>query len=188
MTEAPQHSDEPVWQEPAQPVAPTAAGLGPRALARLIDFVVLAVVNAVIVGAVIVGALFGESGGLIMGSGASGIVAGAVSAVLGAVINLAYFAALESGNRQTIGKKVMKLRVIDATGNSATVEQAIRRNAWVAFGIAGVVPIIGGIIGSLAQLAAVVLIAVGIHDTKNRGRGWHDQFAGGTVVVAETTR
>lgn len=188
MTEAPQHSDDPVWQQPAQQVAPTAAGLGPRALARLVDFVVLAVVNAVVVGVVIVGALFGKSGGMVMGSGASGIVAGAVGALLGAVINLGYFAALESGNRQTIGKKVLKLRVLDATGNGATVEQAIRRNIWVAFGIAGVVPIIGGVIGSLAQLVAVILIAVGINDAKNRGRGWHDQFAGGTVVVAETAR
>jgi hypothetical protein len=81
---------------------------------------------------------------------------------------------------------VMKLRVIDGKGdgNAPSVEQAIRRNIWVAFGIAGVVPIIGGLIGSLAQLGAVVMVAVGIADGKSGGRGWHDRFAGGTLVVA----
>lgn len=186
MTDAPQHPGEDLSTEGPRTVTPTAAGLGVRAVARLVDFVILAVVNAVVVGALLVGAVLGQSGGMVMGSGASSIVAGAVGALLGALINLAYFAALESGGRQTIGKTVMKLRVIDEAGNAPSVEQAIRRNIWVAFGIVGVVPIIGGLIGGLAQLGAVIMIAVGITDSKSRGRGWHDRFAGGTLVVASS--
>lgn len=185
MTDAPQNYGDPFYSGGAEPVAPRAAGLGVRALARLIDFVVLAVTNAVLVGVIVVGAVLGKSGGMVPGAGASSILAGMVGALVGALINLAYFGAFESGGRQTIGKMVMKLRVIDAAGRAPSVEQAIRRNIWVAFGIAGVVPIIGGLIGSLAQLAAAVLIAVGVCDAKSGGRGWHDRFAGETVVVAD---
>jgi uncharacterized RDD family membrane protein YckC len=181
MTDAPRDS---LSSEGSPAVTPPAGGLGVRAVARLIDFVLLAVVNAVIVGVVLVGAILGESGGMMMGAGASGILASAVGAVCGAAINLGYFAALESGGRQTVGKKMMKLRVVGPDGNAPTIEQAIRRNIWVACGIAGVVPIIGGLIGSLAQLAAVVMIAIGIADGKSGGRAWHDRFAGNTLVVA----
>jgi uncharacterized RDD family membrane protein YckC len=169
---------------PAPTAGPVpAATLGVRAVARLIDFVLLAIVNAVVVGIVVVGAILGQSGGLVMGSGASGLVASAIGAVLGAAINLAYFAGLESRDGQTIGKMVMKLRTVDASGRVPSIETAIRRNIWVAFGVVGVVPVIGGLIGSLAQLAAVVTIAIGIADAKSGGRGWHDRFAGGTLVV-----
>jgi hypothetical protein len=47
--------------------------------------------------------------------------------------------------------------------------------------------VIGGLFGSLAQLVAVILIAVGIHDERSGGRGWHDRFAGGTLVVGSKT-
>lgn len=177
MTETP----EPTGTETTQS-APVAASLGVRAAARLIDFVLLAIVNVVIVSVIVVGAVLGQSGGF-AGTGASSIVAGAVSAVLGAAVNLGYFAFLESRGGQTVGKMVMKLRVIDASGGTPSLEQAVRRNIWVAFGVAGVVPIIGGLIGSLAQLAAVITIAIGISDAQRGGRGWHDRFAGDTLVI-----
>lgn len=146
------------------------AGIGPRALARLVDFVLLAVVNAVLVGVLLVGALLGVSGGFVSGLGA----------LVAAVVNLAYFAVLESRGGQTVGKMVLKLRVTGPTGGLPTLEQAVRRNVWVAFGAAGVVPVIGGLVGGLAQLAAVVLIAIALAD---RRPGWHESFAGGTAVV-----
>lgn len=149
------------------------AGIGPRALARLIDFVLLAVVNAVLVGFLLVGALLGLSGGFVSGIGA----------VVGAVVNLAYFAGLESRLGQTIGKMVLKLRVTGPSRDLPTFEEAVRRNIWVAFSAAGIVPVIGGLVGSLAQLAAVVLIAIALADGKGRA-AWHDRFAGGTRVVA----
>ena len=167
---------------PAAPPSP-AATLGVRAVARLIDFVLVAIVNALVVGVVVVGALLGQSGGLVMGVGGSGLLAGALGAVLGAAINLAYFAGLESRGGQTVGKMVLGLRTVDAAGRTPSLEVAIRRNIWVAFGVAGVVPIVGGLVGGLAQLVAVVVIAVGIADAQSGGRGWHDRFAGGTIVV-----
>lgn len=167
---------------PAAPPSP-AATLGVRAAARLIDFVLVAIVNALVVGVVVVGALLGQSGGLVMGAGGSGLLAGALGAVLGAAINLTYFAGLESRGGQTVGKMVLGLRTVDAAGRTPSLEAAIRRNIWVAFGVAGVVPIVGGLVGGLAQLVAVVVIAVGIADAQSDGRGWHDRFAGGTIVV-----
>ena len=173
---------------PVHPAYGPPAGLGPRALARLIDFVLLAVVNAVVVGVLVVGLLLGRSGGLVMGAGASGLAATALAAVITAAVNLAYFAGLESRGGQTVGKMVMRLRVLGPSGGAPTLEEAIRRNVWVAFGIAGVVPVIGGLVGSLAQLAAVVMIAIAIADGSGR-QACHDRFAGGTgVVVAAPAR
>jgi len=169
---------------PPPPVAPAAASLGVRAVARLIDFVLLGIANFIVIGVIVLGMVLGQSGGVFLTSGASSILAGVVSTVLGAAINLGYFALLESRNGQTVGKMIMKLRVVDASAGTPSLEQALRRNIWVGFGIAGVVPIIGGLIGSLAQLAAVVTIAIGIADDKRGGRGWHDRFAGDTLVVS----
>lgn len=174
--------------DPAAPIgspAPSraAASLGVRALSRLIDFVLLGVVNAIVVGMVLVGAVLGQSGGVYGVTGASSVVATVVSAVLGAVLNLGYFTLLESRNGQTLGKMITKLRVVDAAGQVPTLEQALRRNVWVAFGVLGVVPVIGGLLGGLAQLAAVIAIAIGINDQHGDGRAWHDRLAGNTLVV-----
>lgn len=150
--------------------ARTPAPLTPRLVARLIDFIILAVVVTV----------------LLAISGISGSIAGnAISAVVTAVLYVGYFTYLEAKTGQTIGKKVMKVRVLGPDGNDATFEQALRRNIWTGFGIAGILPIIGGLIGGLASLAATILIIIGINkDTVGR-RGWHDTFAGGTQVVLD---
>jgi uncharacterized RDD family membrane protein YckC len=105
-----------------------------------------------------------------------------VSSVVGAVLYLGYFAYLESNRGQTLGKQIMKLKVEGPSGGNPTMEQAVRRNIWTAFGIAGVVPVIGALIGSLAQLAAVILIAVNINSDPRR-QHWFDKFAGGTQVL-----
>ena len=77
---------------------------------------------------------------------------------------------------------VLKLHTYGPTGQKPTFEQALRRNIWVAFGILGIIPIVGGIVGGIAELVAVIMIAVGINnDTVNR-QAWHDKFAGGTFV------
>ena len=87
---------------------------------------------------------------------------------------------------QTVGKMVMKLRVVGPGGGNPTFEESIRRNIWI--GLPGwhrIVPIIGGLIGAVAQLVAVIMIAVGINnDTVNR-QAWHDHFAGETRVLKE---
>lgn len=167
------------------PAAGPQAGARPgelldRFLARLIDFVLLAVVNAIIVVAIVIGAFMGDSGGFY---GTSSVAGDIVAAIVSTAIYLAYFGYLESSRGQTVGKMVMKLRTVGPSGGNPTMEQALRRNIWVGFGIAGVVPVVGPAVGAIAELAAVIMIAVGINnDTVNR-QAWHDTFAGGTRVV-----
>jgi uncharacterized RDD family membrane protein YckC len=173
---------------PGQPLTGPATGTRPgelldRFLARLVDGILLAVVDGIVVTGIVVGAIMGDSNGFFYG--ASGYAAGAVSAVLSAALYLAYFGYLESTRGQSVGKMVMKLRVLGPEGGNPTLEQSLRRNCWVAFGVLGVVPVIGGLVGEIASLVAAVMIAVGINnDTVNR-QAWHDRFAGGTQVVKE---
>jgi uncharacterized RDD family membrane protein YckC len=152
-----------------------------RFLARLIDTVILIAVNAVIVGAIIVGVVMGETGGYVYTPGASFAV-GAISAVISTALYLGYYAYMESSRGQTVGKMLLKLRTYGPDGRSnPTMEQALRRNIWAGFGILGVVPFLG-FIGGIAQLVAVIMIAVGINSDPINRQAWHDRFAGGTQV------
>lgn len=173
--------------------APAAYGAGPskvgqpaelldRFLARLIDYVILFIINMVVVGFLVVGVIMQSQAGM-MGFGGGNYLTSVISSVLLAAIYLGYFAFMESSRGQTIGKMLMKLQTRGPDGGNPTMEQAIRRNIWVAMGILGVIPIVGGILGGLGQLVAMILIAVGINSDTVGRRGWHDAFAGGTQVV-----
>ena len=84
--------------------------------------------------------------------------------------------ALDSNRGQTIGKQVMKLKVVGPDGHSnPTMNESIKRNLWYAFGI---VPCIG----SLAEIVSIILIAVNINSDPQR-QHWFDKFAGGTQVI-----
>ena len=100
------------------------------------------------------------------------------------MISLGYFAFFESSRGATIGKQLMKLKVVGPDGASnPTMEQAVRRNIFLAFGLASIVPFVGSIIGGLGQLVAVIMIAVGINSDTVGRQAWHDKFAGGTRVL-----
>lgn len=133
------------------------AGLGTRFVARLIDGIITGIVGFVI--------------GLAL-PGNSAILTGLV----GATIALGYFVWLETSQGATPGKKVVNLKVVGASGGNPTVEESLKRNAWLAFQI---VPILG----PLASLAAVIAIAVTI-STSDDNRGLHDTFAGTSVPAA----
>jgi uncharacterized RDD family membrane protein YckC len=121
----------------------------------------------------------GADGGL-MGTGTT-LGVRLVSAVLTAAIYLGYFSYLESSRGQTLGKMVMKLRTVSPTGGNPTLAEAVRRNIFTGFGVLAFIPFLGFLAG-LAQLIAIIMIAVGISkDTVNR-QAWHDIFAGGTQV------
>ncbi len=160
------------YQTPPPPAVgfPRPGELLDRFLARLIDGVILGVAFGIISG--VFTAIF------------NGYLYWFLTAVISSIGYLAYFALLESSRGATIGKQVLKLKVVGPDGLSLpTQEQAVRRNIWTAFGIAGVVPILGTLIGGIASLVAVIMIAVQISgDTANR-QGWHDRFAGGTRVL-----
>lgn len=164
--------------DPTTPPEPTGeqkgADVGVRFVARLIDMVILGVVN-LIIAIVIIGAFFdGLSASSTFGTsiGVGALVAQAISIV----ITIGYFAWLESSRGQTVGKMILRLRTVGPHGGNPTMEESIRRNAWYALAI---VPIIGG----LAELAAAIYIAVTISQSPVN-RGWHDEFAGGTKVIA----
>lgn len=179
-------TQEPMPQQPMpQEPQPAATGVGApadltsRFVARLIDYVLLFVVNMLIVTMVVVGAIMGAAGGF----GNMGLLGNAVSGLLGAAIYLAYFAFMESSRGQTVGKMLMKLQTRGPDGQKPTMEQALKRNAWTALGIIAVVPFVGWFLAPLAQLAAVIFIAVTINNNTSTRQGWHDEFAGGTSVV-----
>jgi len=141
-----------------------------RFLGRLIDGLIIGVAAAII--NVVLGIISD-----------SWILTTALSAVITAVLYVGYFAYFESNRGQTIGKQVMKLRVFGPDGvSNPTMEQAVRRNIWLGFGILGVIPVLGALIGGLAELAAVILIAVNINSDPQR-QHWFDKFAGGTQVM-----
>lgn len=184
----PQQAPQPgSYPQHGQQYAPAGSGIGQpaelldRFLARLIDYVILFVFNMLIIGFLIIGVFMGSSAG-VLGMG-GGYTAGLVSSVLFAAVNLGYFAYLESSRGQTVGKMLMKLETRGPGGGRPTMEEALRRNAWTALGVLGVVPFIGGLLASLASLAAMILIAVGISGDAAGRRGWHDGFAGGTQVI-----
>jgi uncharacterized RDD family membrane protein YckC len=152
-----------------------------RFLARLIDFILVGILNGIVSAVVVVSILGMHRSTYGMGMG-EGYAAGAITGVIGAAINLAYFALMESRRGQTLGKMLLKLRTEGPDGNPPTTEVAVRRNFWVALGALAVVPAVGGLIGSLAELVIVIMIAVTISQSPIR-QGWHDRFAGGTRVI-----
>lgn len=164
---------------PTPPPAPGGARPGElldRFLAKLIDGVIIMVVNVVLVTFIVLGTLFSRG---------NSWLASSIGAIISALIYVGYLSFMESNRGQTVGKMLMKLRVVGPNGGNPTMEEAVKRNIWAGLGILGVVPIIGGLVGSLASLVAVIMIAVGINgDTVNR-QAWHDKFAGGTRVIKE---
>jgi uncharacterized RDD family membrane protein YckC len=151
-----------------------------RFLARLMDHVLIGIVNAIIVSVVVVGAVLGTDGNY-FGYGDS-LLAGVVSAVLSTIIALGYFVYMETQQGKTLGKMVMKLHVEGAAGGKPTVEESVKRNIWMALPLLGIVPIVGGLIGSLGQLVAMIMIAVGINGDQQRRQPWTDKFAGTQVI------
>ena len=162
-----------------QPADPTtthlrSAEVWQRVAARLVDHVGLAIVTAILLTPLGLGAsLLG---------GPAGYLAGAFSAAVSAALTVGYFSVLEARDGQTIGKRLLGVRVVDAAGRPPVLASALRRNAWTGLGVVSVVPVVGGLVGSAITLLAAIAILVGITRDQH-GRGWHDTFAGGTRVV-----
>jgi uncharacterized RDD family membrane protein YckC len=159
---------------------PQPGGLGARFLARLIDGILIGIVQGVLVSAVIVNGIMDSDAGFY---GADDYAGAAVSGVLSAILYVGYFAFMESSRGQTVGKMVMSLHTEGPDGGHPTMEQAIRRNLWGGLGALAIVPVVGGLVGGLLELAIVILIAVGINGDPVARQGWHDKFAGGTRVI-----
>lgn len=160
------------------PGVPRPGELLDRFLARLIDGLLFAIVYVIL--SVVFAAIF------VVGVRSTGeaFLVSLFLTVITVAVYIGYYAVLESKNGATVGKQVMKLRVVGPDGRSnPTMEQAVRRNLWYAIGLIGIIPILGLFLGPLASLAAVVMIAVTIQNDPVKRQGWHDKFAGGTQVL-----
>jgi uncharacterized RDD family membrane protein YckC len=157
------------------------ADLLPRFLARLIDFILIGIVNTIIELVLLVGVLGLDNNAMGFSPDAT-YTAGVVGSVVSALLSLAYFTLMESRRGQTVGKMLLKLQTQGPDGATPTTAQALRRNFWVGLGILAVIPVVGSVIGGLAELAIIIAIAVTISSSPTR-QGWHDTLAGGTRVV-----
>jgi uncharacterized RDD family membrane protein YckC len=160
---------------------PRPAELLDRFLARLIDFVGLIVVN-VIINSVIVAAMITSGGASGFGYGGSIGAYSIVTSIITTILYFGYFTLMESSQGKTVGKMVMKLHVESASGGKPTLEQAAKRNIWLLYPILGILPFLG-IIGSIAALVAIIMIAVQINNDPEH-RPWTDKF-GDTRVIKE---
>ena len=173
---------QPGYGAPQPRTGPRPGELLDRFIARFIDLVIVGVANAIVTAVLIVGIL--GLNNTMFGFGSS-IAAGAVSAVITTAIYLGYFGFMESNQGKTVGKMVMKLHVEGPNGGKPTLEQAVKRNIWLALPLAGIIPILGGLIAGVGELVAVIMIAVGINNDPVRRQPWTDKFAGGTQVIKE---
>ena len=155
------------------------AELSVRFLARFIDILVLLVINVVLGLVLVLSATNGGSRDLAVGAGGAGLRVGA--ALVQGLIFIGYFALMESRTGRTLGKRIMRLRTVSASGGQPTFQEAVRRNIFMAYPVLGVVPNLG-FVADLAALVAMVLAGVTISQSPVR-EGWHDRFAGGTRVL-----
>lgn len=159
------------------------ADLLTRFLAKLIDGVLLGIAYAILVAFFVFSLLFNAAaGGPFMGGG-NGYLASLVGTVLSTAIFLGYYAFLEANRGQTVGKMLLNIKVVGPDGGNPTMEQAVKRNAYFALSLLGIIPFIGGFLSGVASLVAVIAIAVTINNNAQTRQGWHDEFAGGTHVI-----
>ncbi|MDX6299419.1 MAG: hypothetical protein QOF53_633 [Nocardioidaceae bacterium] len=180
--EAPGYGQPPYGQPGYGYGPPPATGqpaeLSVRFLARFIDILVLLFINVVLGLVLVLSAANGGSRDLAVGGGAGLRVA---AALVQGLIFIGYFALMESRTGRTLGKRIMRLRTVSASGGNPTFQEAVRRNIFMAYPVLGVVPNLG-FVADLAALVAMVLAGVTISQSPVR-EGWHDRFAGGTGVL-----
>jgi uncharacterized RDD family membrane protein YckC len=157
---------------PGAPVAgvPRPGELLDRFLARLLDGLIVGIPTGII-------------GAILTIASDSWFMANLITSVLYAAAFLGYFGFMESSRGTTIGKQVLKLKVVGPDGHSnPTMEQAIRRNIWNGFYIFNVIPFIGWLARIVLGVISIVLLVTGINKAPER-RTWFDTFAGGCQVL-----
>lgn len=170
-------------QAPQQPAVGVGqpADLQTRFLAKLIDWIALWVVMMILF-AIIAAVFFSAAVGGMNVFGGGGFGFSLVTTLVSTALIVGYFSFMESNKGQTFGKMLMKIQVQRADGSTPTMEEALKRNAYLGLYIIGIIPFLG-FIGGLGVLAASIYIAVTINNNATTRQGWHDEFAGGTKVV-----
>jgi uncharacterized RDD family membrane protein YckC len=168
----------PPQPEPTAPVVGRPGELLDRFLARLIDGLIIGVAYGIL--SAIFRAIFLQ--GYVYSTG-EWLLYWTVLTLIWVPLALGYFAFMDSSRGQTFGKMALNLRVFGPDGGNPTIEQSVRRNIIYAFQLAAIIPILGSLVGGVAALIGVIMIAVGINNDTVRRQGWHDRFAGGTYVL-----
>lgn len=155
----PRYTREPYGQPPG---AWNPVNLWPRLCARLIDSAIAGIPGAILT------YFFSDMG----------IALSQLGNMLSFAITFGYFVLMEMNGGATLGKKILRMRVL-APGGAPTLgaSAAIKRNSYLAVSI---IPWLGPLIG----FVLVVYIAVTLGKDPNK-QGWHDKFAGGTLVVRD---
>ncbi len=167
------------WAAPAPPApAPgregwVIAGVGARLVAYFIDSFLLGIITLVV--GLAIGAYSPEN--LERPLSMATLLATAITAAIAYV----YFVGLwRSGGQASLGMRVLKLRVLDAT-NGATLSMSAAAIRWFAlFGVLsllGFVPIVGAYL--ILGWTLVLLIGTGTHPLH---QGLHDRWATSVVV------
>ncbi|MEZ4235814.1 MAG: RDD family protein [Myxococcota bacterium] len=132
----------------------TPADLPIRLLARFLDAIVVAVLQALL--------------GQLMGFGFDWLI-------VGALLAHAYFFVCDARFGGSPAKLLLGMRVIGPDGGNPTLEQAARREAFV---LLGAIPFVGPVLAFAAW--AWIGWDIAGHTIRT---GPHDEFAGGTRVV-----
>ena len=189
----------PSWTSQLTSTAPVAGPAGlyyadvpNRAIAYIIDAVILGIVN-LIVGAVLAAIGLNAFSVNLNASTINGLlsynpIVGLIQAVIFTAISGAYFIYTWTAMRGSVGQKVLGMQVGNAAdGKTLTMDQALKR--WLAlgapFGIAQALNPLPGL-GILIGLAAFIwfialLVTTAQSPTK---QGLHDRYAGTVVVKA----
>lgn len=143
-----------------------------RAIAYIIDAILVAVVIGVIFGVLL----------------ASGFGFWLVYGIIGLVISAAYFIYTWTSMRATIGMRVLGMQIGNAAdGKTLTMDQAIRR--WLVISAPAVIAQAFqtlGLIGSLLGLVSFLWFCYLLYTTYKSPtkQGFHDVFVGSAVVKA----
>ncbi|WP_054812489.1 RDD family protein [Nocardia arizonensis] len=147
---------------PGQTTSARAAGIGGRAVARFIDWIIAGIVGAI---------LF-----WLLNKGTD--LPDWVSVLPGAGFGFLYFVFFEVLTGSTPGKKILDLHVLGSDGSGKpNIKDSAFRNAYM---LLNLIPWVGGLLWFIAAIA--IAVTVSSSPTK---QGWHDRFAGGTQVVKD---
>lgn len=136
------------------------AGLGRRAAARFIDWIVAGIVGAILF-------WFLER---------VADLPGWLAILPGAGFGFLYFVFFEVVTGSTPAKKILGLHVNGAGGaDKPDLLASAKRNAYM---LLNLIPWVGGLLWFIAAVGIAVTVS-----SSSTKQGWHDNFAGGTQVV-----
>jgi uncharacterized RDD family membrane protein YckC len=183
------------WTAPASAGAPAAAAGGlvyadvpNRAIAYIIDAIILFVINVVI--GIVLGGILGPTVSIDFETGqvTTNWGSAVVSAIVSTLITGLYFVYTWTSMRGSPGQRMLGMQVGNASdGATITMDQAIRR--WIflgaPFGIASALAGAGGLglIIGLAGLAYFIYLLVSTAQSPTK-QGFHDKQANTVVVKA----